>query len=83
MVRGKPSNRKPLAQSGWAMLHQGDDQVVADEAASVHHLLGRDTQRGTRLDRRAEHVAGGDLRDAVALADEGRLRALARAGGAQ
>ena len=52
-----------------ALLDQADDDVVADQAASVHHLLGGQAERRAGLDRGAQHVAGGDLRDAVVLAD--------------
>ena len=68
---------------GDALLDQADDDVVADQAAAVHHLLGRHAQRRAGLDGGAQHVAGGDLRDAVLLADHRGLRALAGAGRAQ
>jgi hypothetical protein len=58
---------------GDALLDQADDDVVADQRAGVHHLLGGQAQRRAGLDGGAQHVAGGDLRDAVFLADEGRL----------
>ena len=65
---------------GDAFLHQVDDQVVADQTARVHDLLGFDAQRGAGLDGGAQHVARGNLRNAVLLADEGGLGALAGAG---
>ena len=68
---------------GDALLDQADDDVVADQAAGVHHLLGLHAQRRAGLDGGAQHVAGGDLRDAVLLADEGGLRAFAGTGCAQ
>jgi hypothetical protein len=52
-------------------------------AAGVHHLLGRQAQRRAGLDRGAQHVTGGNLRNAIALADEGGLRAFAGARRAQ
>ena len=68
---------------GDPLLDQADDDVVAHQRAGVHHLLGREAERRAGLDGGAQHVAGGDLRDAVALADHGRLRAFARAGRSQ
>ncbi len=68
---------------GDAFLNQTDDDVVADQGARVHDGLGLQAQRRARFDRRAQHVAGGDLRDAVFLADERGLRALSGAGGAE
>jgi hypothetical protein len=67
MVRGKAVEQEALGAIGLrqAFLHQADDDVVADQAASVHHLLGGHAQRCARLDGGAQHVAGGDLRDAV------------------
>jgi hypothetical protein len=66
-----------------AFLDQADDDVIADQAAAVHHLLGGQAQRRAGLDGGAQHVAGGNLRNAVLLADERGLRAFAGAGGAQ
>ena len=85
MVRGKPSNRKPLAQSGWARRSFTRLMIRSSltSAPDVHDGLGLQAERRAGLDGRAQHVAGGDLRDAVLLADEGGLRAFARAGRAQ
>ena len=66
-----------------ALLHEADDDLVGDELAAIHDLLGREPERRAGLDRGAQHVAGGDLRDAVALRDERGLGALARSGTAQ
>ncbi len=42
---------------------QADDDVVGDELTCVHHGLGLEAQLGARLDRRTQHVAGGDLQE--------------------
>ena len=49
---------------------QADDDVVGDELTCVHHGLGLEAQLGARLDRRTQHVAGGDLRNTVFFHDE-------------
>ena len=64
--------RDPLAD-------EAEDDLVADERARVHHLLRRLAERSAGLDGGAQHVAGRDLRDREALADERCLRALAGA----
>jgi len=66
-----------------AFLDQADDDVVTDQLASVHHLLGLQPERGAGLDGRAQHVAGRDLGDTVVLAQKCSLGAFAGAGGAQ
>ena len=68
---------------GDAVLDQVDDEVVADQATGVHHLLGLQPQWGAGLDGGAQHVTRGNLRDAVLLANEVGLGAFAGAGGAQ
>mmetsp|Transcript_6315 Transcript_6315/g.25625 ORF Transcript_6315/g.25625 Transcript_6315/m.25625 type:complete len:609 (+) Transcript_6315:468-2294(+) len=68
---------------GNAFLDQGNDQVVADQGTGLHHRIGLETQRGAGLDGCTQHVAGGDLRNAESLADEGGLGAFAGARGAQ
>ena len=68
---------------GDPLLDEAEDDVVADERARVHHLLGRQAERRSGLDGGAQHVAGRDLRDAEAAADEGGLRSLAGARGTQ
>ena len=62
-----------------AVLDQADDDVVGHEAAGIHDLLGLEAQRGARLHRGAQHVAGRDLRNAELLLDEVGLRTLAGA----
>ena len=66
-----------------AILDQTDDDVVANQAAGIHDLLGLQAQRGAGLDGGAQHVAGGNLRNAEFFLDEVGLGALAGAGGAQ
>ena len=63
-----------------AILDQADDDVVADQAAGIHDLLGFEAQRRAGLDGGAQHVAGGNLRNAEFLLDEVGLGALAGAG---
>lgn len=40
------------------LLDHADDNVIADEAALVHDLLGFAAERGLLGDLRAQHVAG-------------------------
>ncbi|MCY1370720.1 hypothetical protein D9M69_578240 [compost metagenome] len=68
---------------GNAFLDQVDDEIVTDEAAGFHHGLGLYAQGGARLHGCAQHVTGGNLGDAVFLADERGLGAFASAGSAQ
>jgi hypothetical protein len=74
-----------LAQSGSsdALLDHAHDDVVGNQPALVHDLLGRLAQIAARLDVRPQHVAGGDLGDGVPLLDEARLRALTGTGTAK
>lgn len=65
---------------GQAIAHQADDQVVRDQAARVHDLLGFQAQRRAGLDGGAQHVTGGYLRDAVVLGEKGGLGAFAGSG---
>mmetsp|Transcript_5832 Transcript_5832/g.15227 ORF Transcript_5832/g.15227 Transcript_5832/m.15227 type:complete len:303 (+) Transcript_5832:72-980(+) len=53
--------------------------LVGDEPARLHHLVGRLTHLGPRRDGRAEHVARRQVAEAEALLDDRALRALARA----
>src|SRR6266571_3121778 len=62
-----------------ALLDEADDDVVGHELPGVHHFLSGDAERGAGLHRGAQHVSGGDLRNAELLPDERGLRALARA----
>jgi hypothetical protein len=75
----KAVEEKPAGAIGGedALLHQPGDDVVGDEVAAVHHRLGREPERRAGLDGAAQHVARRDLRNAVLLRDEARLRALA------
>ena len=68
---------------GDALFDQTDDQIVGDQAASIHDFLDLLAKLGAGLDRCAQHVAGGDLRNAEALADELGLCTLACPWGAQ
>jgi len=66
-----------------ALLDDADHDVVGDQSAAVDVGSRLQSERRTVLDRGAQHVAGGDLRDSVLLRKEARLRALAGAGHAQ
>jgi len=85
MVRGKPSNRKALGAICFldAILDQADDDIVGHQATRVHDLLGRNAQLGARLDCCAQHVTGGNLRNAVLFLDVSSLSAFAGARAAQ
>ena len=56
-----------------------EHDLVADELTGVHDRLGLEPELGALLDRGAQHVAGGDVRHAVALGEANRLGALAGA----
>ena len=60
-----------------ALGHDPQDQIVADKLARVHHLFGLAAQRGAIGHRGTQHVARGDMRDAIALDQQLALRALA------
>ena len=68
---------------GDALFNQIDDQVIADQAPCIHDFFGLHAQRRSGLDSGAQHVARGDLRNAVFLANEGGLCAFAGARGSQ
>ena len=55
-----------------------DDDLVGDELAALHDRLGALADLGPGLDRRAQHVAGGELRYAVFLDQPLCLGPLAR-----
>ncbi len=65
-VRGKPSRMKPLAQSGSSMRSAMMPTTISSETRppAFHHRLGLEADRRSRLDRRAQHVAGRELRNA-------------------
>jgi hypothetical protein len=65
------------------LLDQAQDDVIRDQTAGVHDLLGLQPQRSPRLHRRPQHVAGRDLRDPVPRGDVAGLRALSGTGTAQ
>ena len=79
----KTVKQKALAAIGLgnSLFDQANDDVVTDQAAAVHDLFGGHAQRCAGFDRRAQHVARGDLRNAKRLADGLRLSALTRARG--
>ena len=59
------------------LLDHADHDLIADEAARVHDLLGLDAERGALGDLLAEHIARGEVANAELVLDVGRLRALA------
>src|SRR5205085_1845596 len=65
----KPVEDKALCRVrlGNALSNQLDHRRVADEGAGFHDRLDLAAQFAARGDRRAQHVAGGDLDDAIAL----------------
>ena len=69
MVRGKPSNRKPLAQSGCVMRSFTRPMMMSSLTRPPESItrLAAMPSGGAGLHRGAQHVAGGDLRDAVLL----------------
>ena len=79
---GKAIEQKSAAaiRLGNPFPDQGDDDVVGDQCAAVHHLLDLFSQRRAGLHGRPQHVARGDLRDREGVANELRLGALARPG---
>jgi hypothetical protein len=80
IVRGKPSKRNPLAQSGARMRSFTSAMMMSSETRSPRSItfLRLDAERRPGLHGGAQHVAGGNLRDAVALHDEPRLGPLTR-----
>ena len=58
---GKRTNIPALALLvvGELLLDHADDDLVADEAALVHDLLGLNTEGGLLGNLRAQHVTGG------------------------
>ncbi|BBG29918.1 acyl desaturase [Zymobacter palmae] len=66
-----------------AFLNQCDDQIIGDQLPFGHDLFYLTAQLGTRLDRSTQHVARGNLRNVIVLADELSLSAFACARSAQ
>jgi hypothetical protein len=55
-----------------------DHDLVGDQASGFHHGIGLFPDHGTGLDRRAQHVAGRQLRNTAPMSQCLRLRPLAR-----
>ena len=68
---------------GQTFLDHGNDHLIGNQLALVNIALGVQTRGGLLADCTAEHIAGGNLRDAQLLHQSLRVRALAGAGGAQ
>ena len=68
---------------GQTFLDHGNDHLIGNQLALVNIALGVQTRGGLLADCTAEHIAGGNLRDAQLLHQSLRMRALAGAGGAQ
>src|SRR5207249_118926 len=62
-----------------ALLDETDDDVVRHQLTCIHHFFRGKTEGRSGLYRRAQHVTGGNLRNAEALLDERRLGAFAGA----
>ncbi len=83
-VAGEAIEDEALARviGGKALLHKVDDELVGNELASIHVLLGRDAELGLSLDGGTKQVARGDVGNAE-IGDEALgLRTLAGARGA-
>src|SRR5690606_14553958 len=63
-----------------AVLYEANDDVVRYQAACVHYLFGFQAERRAGFDSRAQHVAGGNLRNGELLGDESSLSAFAGTG---
>ncbi len=61
--------------------HDRDHEIVADERAALQRVADERADARAVLDRFAQHVAGGDFRDAVPRRKAVGLRALARSRG--
>mmetsp|Transcript_71769 Transcript_71769/g.156213 ORF Transcript_71769/g.156213 Transcript_71769/m.156213 type:complete len:342 (+) Transcript_71769:52-1077(+) len=66
-----------------AVSDDADDNLVADQSACSHHLLGLLANLGAGRHGLAKHVAGGELWDAEHLDNPGSLGALASTRGAK
>ena len=62
------------------LLDQRDHQLVGHQLAAIHVRLRLASELGAGADLGAQHVAGGDLRDAVTLGQKLRLGSLAGPG---
>ena len=63
--------------SAEALVDQTDHDLVTDEPAGVHHLLGHHAELGAFTHGRAQHVAGRDVRYDEVPGQPHALRALA------
>lgn len=77
---GKPIQDKPILAlfAVQVVLDEVHDEIVTDQTARFHDALCFQTQWGLGLDRRPQHVTGGQVADAVAVTNRRRLGALAR-----
>ena len=64
---------------GDTLFHQRDDQLIGHQLASVHNVFRLLTELRAGFYRRAQHIAGGDLRNTVFLHDELSLSSFTRA----
>src|SRR4029077_14947553 len=64
-----------------AFADDAEHDLVVHQRAGIHDSLGAQTVFGTALNRRAQQIAGGDLRDFEMLDQTLSLGALSRAGG--
>ena len=68
---------------GDALFDQTDDDVVTHQTTSIHDFFGCQPHVSARLDSGTQHVAGGNLGNAVGLANERGLGAFASPGRTQ
>ena len=64
---------------GDTLFHQRDDQLIGHQLAGVHNVFRLLTELRAGFYRRAQHIAGGDLRNTVFLHDELSLSSFTRA----
>ena len=81
-MRGNPSSKKPCSAIRRLdpLFDDRRDNFVGHQLAGIHHRLGLQSNRRSRPDRRAQHVAGRKLRNVVAFNDMSGLGALSGAG---
>ena len=78
---GEPVEDEPVVDGvvlGQALGHDPDDDVVGNQFAPGHELIGLEAERRSGGGRGPEHVAGRDVGRAVVLCDPDRLSSLAR-----
>jgi hypothetical protein len=82
-VRGKAVEDHALRRVGRVepVADHADHDVVGNQPAGLHHRIGLLADLGARGDRRAQHVAGGELHQPARLGENARLGAFSGPGG--